>query len=380
VFDDVGDDELLGAFSDAHRRWLIAGAERLRLLAEIERRRLYVRDGHLSAHAWLAAAFGESAGSARSDVRVAVSLEGMPVAQRAVSSGDMSPAAVRMLVGARSEHPEAFATDEAGLVRWAVASPADETRQRLAEWSIQVDEREGVDRAERLRERRHLSVAPTEVGMVRISGELDPVGAEPVVTALQAVVDAERRTDQHDHRTTGQRWADALCALGERFLALSERADVAGERPHVAVTVDLATLRSDRGVGRLEHAGATPVSSVQQLACDASITRVVLGPQSQPLDIGRRTPVVTTALRRALVTRDGGCRFPGCGSRPSWADAHHIRHWVNGGATALSNLVLLCRGHHRMVHSGIASIAMDEGGPVFRRADGSVIEDGRGPP
>ena len=65
-------------------------------------------------------------------------------------------------------------------------------------------------------------------------------------------------------------------------------------------------------------------------------------------DVGRKTRTVPPALRRALEARDRGCRFPGCGLR--FTDAHHVRHWAEGGETKLENLVLLCRFHHRLVH------------------------------
>jgi predicted restriction endonuclease len=99
---------------------------------------------------------------------------------------------------------------------------------------------------------------------------------------------------------------------------------------------------------------------------------------SEPLDVGRRTPVVSPAIRRAVIVRDAHCRFPGCDRPQSWCDAHHAVHWADGGPTSLQNLVLLCRAHHRLVHQGFG-LDMDDGHPVFRRPDGSVIED-RGPP
>jgi hypothetical protein len=90
------------------------------------------------------------------------------------------------------------------------------------------------------------------------------------------------------------------------------------------------------------------------------------------LDVGRRTRTVPPALRRALEYRDGTCRFPGCGVRHT--DAHHVRHWADGGSTALSNLVLLCRFHHRAVHEGGVSVeAVDGGGFRFRRPDGRTV-------
>jgi hypothetical protein len=81
------------------------------------------------------------------------------------------------------------------------------------------------------------------------------------------------------------------------------------------------------------------------------------------LEVGRATRVVAPAQRSALSVRDGGCRFPGCDRPLAWCDAHHLRHWVHGGATDLGNLVLLCRGHHHAVHEG--------GWRLHRHADGT---------
>ena len=82
------------------------------------------------------------------------------------------------------------------------------------------------------------------------------------------------------------------------------------------------------------------------------MTRVLTDGPSQPLDVGRRTRTIPPAIRRALVVRDGGCRAGGCDRPPAWTDAHHLRHWADGGPTTLDNLVLLCRRHHRLVHEG----------------------------
>jgi hypothetical protein len=92
------------------------------------------------------------------------------------------------------------------------------------------------------------------------------------------------------------------------------------------------------------------------------------------LDIGRRTRTIPPALRRALDVRDGGCRYPGCGSR--FTDAHHIDHWADGGETRLENLILLCRRHHRAVHEGQARVCRgaDDSVAFFRR-DGRVVYD-----
>ena len=86
-------------------------------------------------------------------------------------------------------------------------------------------------------------------------------------------------------------------------------------------------------------------------------------------DVGRRKRTISPALRRALAARDGRCRFPGCQNRR--CDAHHIEHWADGGETALDNLVLLCRRHHRAVHEEGFRITLDAAGDVqFTRPDG----------
>lgn len=85
------------------------------------------------------------------------------------------------------------------------------------------------------------------------------------------------------------------------------------------------------------------------------------------------------AIRRAVIVRDRSCRFPGCGRPHAWCDAHHVVHWAEGGATSIGNLLLLCRRHHRLVHEGRFSLEIVGARPVFRRADGSLLED-RAPP
>jgi predicted restriction endonuclease len=98
------------------------------------------------------------------------------------------------------------------------------------------------------------------------------------------------------------------------------------------------------------------------------------------LDVGRRTALISPALRRAVIARDGHCRFPGCDRPHTWCDAHHVEHWAEGGPTALPNLLLLCRRHHGMVHRpGGFRLTLEEGQPVFSRPDGSPLQD-RAPP
>lgn len=103
---------------------------------------------------------------------------------------------------------------------------------------------------------------------------------------------------------------------------------------------------------------------MRRLACDASVVQVTHDSDGSVLDVGRKTRTIPPALRRALETRDRGCRFPGCGLR--FADGHHIHHWADGGPTKLGNCILLCKFHHRLVHEEGYRVALLPGGePAF---------------
>ena len=140
--------------------------------------------------------------------------------------------------------------------------------------------------------------------------------------------------------------------------------------------MSLEELRRLEGSAELDHVGPVPVEVARRLACDASVVRVVTAGGSEPLDLGRMTRVPSKAQRRAVILRDGHCRFPGCDRPPAWDDVHHILHWPDGGPTDLGNLILLCRRHHVLCHARDGfRLAVEDGRPVFRRPDGSVLED-----
>ena len=118
----------------------------------------------------------------------------------------------------------------------------------------------------------------------------------------------------------------------------------------------------------------------RRLACDAATVEMQHGPGGEVLDVGRRRRTISPALRRALVARDGQCRFPGV-REPPLRCAHHVRHWADGGETALDNLVLLCRRHHRAVHEEGFRITLEPTGEVkFTRPDGRPLLAAPQPP
>jgi hypothetical protein len=217
-------------------------------------------------------------------------------------------------VSAREAAPEAFDEAEGMLVDAAMALPGREFRAAIAYWRQAADAAGAEERERRIHEARHLHVSPTIEGVVRIDGNLDPESGQTLITALRCVQDAWARGGGEDARTAPQRRADALVEVCRSFLDRSDRPLVAGERPHVVVTLDLEALKGRAGRRcELDDTGPLTPEAARRLACDAGVSRVITAGASEPLDVGRRSPVVSAGIRRALVLRDGGCRFPGCG-------------------------------------------------------------------
>jgi hypothetical protein len=370
-------------FAELHRACEQLEAERLRRLAEIERRGIFTRDGHLSCASWLVARFRMAWADARGTVRLARALEHMLATRRALDDGEISLGAARLLADAHEAHPEAFARAEERLVEAARIHTVGDLHRVAAFWRRRVEDLESVESGDDRRyDRRRLHASLTFAGMVRVDGDLDPETGESLLTALGAVLDAEMRSrTAEDTRSPAQRRADALGEICRQWLDRADRPEVAGERPHVTVTVGLDTLTGDaEGGAELDRTGPIATRVAQRFTCDASIRRVVLSARSEPLDVGRSTPVVPVAMRRAVVVRDRHCRFPGCDRPQAWCDAHHVVHWARGGPTSLENLVLLCRRHHRLVHrTGGFHLESIDGRSVFSRSDGSRLAD-RAPP
>ena len=156
--------------------------------------------------------------------------------------------------------------------------------------------------------------------------------------------------DIPDPRSTDERQADALLEMCGLARAAEACPTTGGEPPHINVTIDWDALRTELGAALLDYGRHLSASDARRWACDCKVIPIVLGGDSEPLDVGRISRSVPLGIRRALVARDRGCAFPGCDRPPARCDAHHVRHWVDGGETSLGNCVLLCPTHHRHVH------------------------------
>src|SRR6266581_3052574 len=220
---------------------------------------------------------------------------------------------------------------------------------------------------EQLAEERSLRLSTAEDGCLLISGVLDPVGGAAVRSALEPLA---QPSGAYDDRNREQRYADALV---ERVSG--------GRTANIQVTATIETLKGLAGAAAGEMEFSLPISStsIQRMACDCSVTRVLLSQDSMPVDVGRSKRVIGGAMRKALQMRDEHCKWPGCERPASRCDGHHLVHWINGGNTELSNLTLLCRRHHRMVHEGDWQLIRSEDGEIMTIAPTVTFGLPRGP-
>lgn len=204
-------------------------------------------------------------------------------------------------------------------------------------------------------------------GGCELAGWLDREAAEIVRSALSPLAAPRPATDiEVDLRSATQRDADALVELAQRALANGDLPTEGGQRPQVVVTVSLQVLQGIIGSASLALGGPINAEVARRMACDAELIPVVLGTRGEPLDVGRASRTVPSAIRRAVLLRDGGCAFPGCTVPARWCDIHHCVHWVDHGPTSLANCVALCARHHRLLHHSDWRIDMTDGIPEFR--------------
>lgn len=197
---------------------------------------------------------------------------------------------------------------------------------------------------------------PNASGMVAMRATLDPEAAAILKSAVDPLSvptptkDYHGKTIERDARTPARRRADALLQIVQRGVASAEHLP-STDKAKLVVTIDHDVLTGTaEGTGLTTTGEVLSPATVRRLACDSAIVPMVLGSQSEPLDLGREKRLVTKGLRLALWQRDGGCSFPGCTIPPSWCDAHHVVPWYLGGTTSVLTTALLCRRHHTHVH------------------------------
>jgi hypothetical protein len=386
---DLGNDDLLATIATLQVGINRLSAHLTRMVRSGDVREAYRDDGMGSMKTWLTGHCRISGREASAVVRAGRRLERLPALAEAYAAGEVTQAHVDVVTTSVTPRRMAaaeklgidLAESDAAIADAARHLGPEDTTTAVRRWVAGVDPDgelgDGADTA------RRLTMAASLRGRVHLAGHLDAVGAETVRSALEAVMNGDRLPG--DLRSHAERQGDALVAVCRRALEIGQLPDVRGERPQVRVTIDWQSLSAARGAvgfapGELPFAGPVSPETARRLACDASVVRVITGPDGLPLDVGRAQRTATSAIRRAIELRDGHCVFAGCAAPAAWCDVHHVVHWAHGGPTSCENGALLCERHHTSVHEGGFTIRRDPGTAVWHtfRPNGTEIV-ARGP-
>ncbi len=343
-------------------------------------------DGFLSCAVWLTYRTGCNARTARQKVQTARALGHLPQVDQAFAEGKLSYTKVRAI--ARVCEEEVTEKQEANLL--SLAREATGRQLEVLLQPIRRDQKLEAKAAFEREERRQVFSRELESGLVRVVSDLLPEEARLVIKSVETAIEeayrapkacvSESGSAEPPHRTRFGR-ADGLVAMANAFLTHqgTRPAQVPG-RYEILVHVN-----HDVTDGELDDGRPILGETARRLSCDAP--RVVVThradstvetqdpacatggserlPKSSVVDVGRRTRAISAGLRRALLWRDRGCRFPGC-TTTLFVEAHHVEHWADGGETKLENLVLLCGRHHKYVHErGYTVRMLEDGTPCF---------------
>jgi hypothetical protein len=353
---------LAGHINAANHRWLL-------LIAEFDRRNGWSNEGAQSCAHWLNWKCGIAMGAAREKVRVARAMESLPQVADAMASGKLSYSKAREIT--RIAIPE----NEEYLLSIAEHGTAQHV-ENLVRAYRRCQEAEELSREARQQQSRGVMYRHDDDGSLILTCRLPADVGECVKKALEIAL--EQLPPPGVPAGTPVRFAarraDALAVIAESFVARGVLEARGTDSHQIVVHVAAETLR-DRKAGccEFEHGPSMAAETARRFSCDASLVQLVEGIDGEPLDVGRKTRIISAPLRRLLTTRDKGCRFPGC-ANARYIDAHHIKHWANGGETKPSNLISLCRFHHRAVHEGGFDVqVLDDGALRFVRPDGDVV-------
>ena len=312
----------------------------------------YDEQGSVSAIDWIRFHCHMTSSAAGDRVNVGEHLEQLGSSVLAMAEGEIGFAHHSVMARTADAVPDAF--DETALLDKARENSPGKFHHICRYYRHAADPKGYADEQAGLVEERRLSLSTWEDGSLLLSGVLDPVGGAALRTAIEPLA---RKSGAHDDRTREQRQADALVELARG----------GQQRTNLQITSSVETLLGLMGAAAAEMEFTLPISSktVERLACDCSVTRILLDSDSMVIDVGRAKPRISGPTRKAMNVRDRHCTWPGCERPASLSEGHHIVHWSQGGPTNLPNLALLCYRHHWMVHEGDWQLVKTDEGKIM---------------
>ncbi|GAA2727094.1 hypothetical protein GCM10009866_27560 [Cellulomonas aerilata] len=382
-----------------------AGVTQARMLAVVEADGIWSVESR-SLVRWAARRLDVSVRTAQAQVRLGRALrDDLPLTAAAAARGEIGVEHAHVLaaLAPTSERRRTVLScpdvecDEAWLVRQAELNTVDDLRTIVRHWAAAADT-DADDRGYvQACERQHLQVSPT-LGGYHVQGFLTVDVGQALVTALEAVTPVPAAGDTS---TADQRRAQAVGVLANLVLDKGLAGEGRASRPRLNVLVSYETLQAvtawavarqdgftllaaapevtaDSVLHGPQFEDGTPIPRIllDRLACDGELNRVIFGPQSEILDVGRAERTFTRARRNAIIARDRHCRFPGCSAPPTLSECHHVRHWARDhGSTSVDNGILLCWHHHGYVHARGIEIHRQGARWVFTDAAGRELLD-----
>jgi hypothetical protein len=352
----------------------------LELIAEFDRAKGWAGVGMSSCAQWLNLHCGIGEVAAREKLRVAHALADLPQITAAFRDGRVSYSKARAMT--RVATPE----NEATLLNVALHGTASHV-ERTVRLFRRIERLEEAQAAADSYRQRFVRYQYDEDGSVLIQARLPAEVGELVKQAIEraadlAEADQQVEADEPDFSfdAVGRRRAEGLRLIAEQFLSTGRAAENSSRPYQLVVHIDQRLLGESldaRSEAPCETESGVPlaIETARRLACDCSLVGLVENESGHPLNVGRKTRAIPHAIKRALQSRDGGCRFPGC-THTHFTEGHHVEHWANGGETSLNNLVTLCHFHHHLVHEGGYRIEpAADGAFVFTRPDGSPLPE-----
>ncbi len=310
-------------------------------------------------------------GTAKRRATRACWLRDLPAAAAALEAATIGSGQVDELCALAERLPvqlrERLRGAEATLVIELAELTPVQARKHLLAWEADVTP--DVDAEAKLDQQRtanRLRFAKNSDGTVNLFGQLDPISAAYLRTAIDRKVtelwrqEAQNRADTDapsDVMSNERRRAEALIEL------IRQTESGGAGFAEILVLIDYKTL-----LGDLTAAGVTchladgtpiPAGEARRLVCDANIIPIVLGGPSQPLDVGRGARTATKPQRSAARAVHHTCAIAGCDLAFEYCQLHHIVWWLHGGPTNLDNLVPVCNKHHRLIHDHKWDLTVD---------------------
>jgi hypothetical protein len=354
-------------------------AELTRTVRTADLRQAAEHDGLKTMRSWLRGHARLSPGAAGQLVRNGRALAHLPAVAAAFADGAVTAEQVAVVAPITTDDRRAAAAEQGvdltavdvALVGVAAAEPHAQLGRVVAHYLARLDP-DGTEPDPT--EGRSLTLAKHGDGSLSIRGELDAVGGEKLQAALEAIVQAARPAG--DMRTRAQQLGDALVQVADNALAGGQLPILRTVKPQLIVTIpleDLLAPGTGSGAATTGFGATLSAARARWAACDAAITRLTLGPDGLPMDVGRTARVVPPHLRKAVEHRDRHCVFAGCHAPTHWCDVHHLLEWINDGQTSLENSALLCERHHTKVHHGFRVERPSDGRWRTYRPDGTEI-------